>query len=375
VADDAQPTVPRTRVLAWLLIAIVPAFAFTGLITRQYRAHERALAAEWFTRAETQRRAEQPDSAVQALQNALRFAPDRPDYRFALGRALVQAHRPLEARAYLASLWEAEPGNGPVNLELGRLAVSMGDRQGAIRYYHNAIEGSWGERPDDHRRETRLELARFLIDEGDHTRAQGELIPLVEDLPEASSEVARIGRLLLNAGALSRARQVFEAGLRRTPSDASLLEGAGHAAFAQQEYAAARSYLLKARRAGAGSASVEGELTLASAVIDLDPFQYRLTKSERARRGRAAFQTATIRLITCLSGGAGDTAPLAALAEERAALSGDVNGGALPADPELLERAMDLAFRIEEATQTGCGEPAPADRALLLLERLHAGDR
>ena len=43
-------------------------------------------------------------------------------------------------------------------------------------------------------------------------------------------------------------------------------------------------------------------------------------------------------------------------------------------DPDLLEPAMDLVFRIERQTNTTCGSPTGADMALLLIARLHEGN-
>jgi hypothetical protein len=48
-----------------------------------------------------------------------------------------------KAYAYLINLWEREPENGLVNLELARIAAQKGDTEQALRYYHNAIYAVW----------------------------------------------------------------------------------------------------------------------------------------------------------------------------------------------------------------------------------------
>ena len=102
--------------------------------------------------------------------------------RLHLAQALMAADRGPEARAHLLTLWANQPGNGPVNLELARLAATEGDMTTALRHYHNAIEGAWDEAPEDRRRHARLELARFLVDLKHATpQAQAELIAPAAD--------------------------------------------------------------------------------------------------------------------------------------------------------------------------------------------------
>lgn len=371
VSDDAPSPIPRTRVLVWLTLALVPAFVITGTITGAYHRHERTLAAEWFARADAERRAHRADAAVAALQNALRFSPERPDYRFALGRALVEARRPAEARAHLLSLWETEPGSGRVNLELGRLAVAARDTRAAVRYYHNAIEGSWHETPDEHRREARIELASYLIDRGERGQAHAELIPLVDDLPETPSQIAVIGRLLLAAGSASRARQAFEAGLKRAPRNVALLEGAGRAALEADDYAGARASLARAVRAGSTDPAIERDLAIATEVLAMNPFQRRLSRAQRAQRAREAFETAGRRLTACSAASMPAQGSISLLAAEQGQLAPRLSVRALRADPDLVETVMDLAFRVEEAAHGVCPDPTPRDEALRLLGRQH----
>ena len=42
-------------------------------------------------------------------------------------------------------------------------------------------------------------------------------------------------------------------------------------------------------------------------------------------------------------------------------------------NPELVDSATDLAFRIERQASVFCGTPAGADLALLLIAKLHEG--
>ncbi len=42
-------------------------------------------------------------------------------------------------------------------------------------------------------------------------------------------------------------------------------------------------------------------------------------------------------------------------------------------DPDLVERAMELVFRIERETSVTCGVPPEKDAVLLLIAKLHEG--
>ena len=42
-------------------------------------------------------------------------------------------------------------------------------------------------------------------------------------------------------------------------------------------------------------------------------------------------------------------------------------------NPDLMEAAMDLVFKIERQTSAACGSPVGTDMALLLIAKLHEG--
>jgi tetratricopeptide (TPR) repeat protein len=346
-----------------MFAALVPAFGVTGSVTQLYREHERQLAQEWRVQAEIARRAGDRDGAVHALQSALRFSPGDATYTFALARALLEAGRTVEARAYFRTLWEREPGSGPVNIELGRIGAREGDTTDAMRYYHNAIEGSWREEPETNRRLARLELARYLVRQGDFTRAHAELIPLAADLPENISTTIEVGNLLLAADAPDRARTVFESGLKRQRRNSALLAGAGEAAFQLRDYAAAAAYFARARAAGEDSESGREHAAIATEVLRGDPFQRRLRAAERARRARQAYDRSLARLDQC--------PPAEAFREQLDAMRPRVTLRALQRDSEIVEEVMDLSYRIVLAVGDRCGPVTPADEALLLIGRQH----
>src|SRR5207237_552677 len=117
---DAEPRRASGHVLAWLIVAAVPAFAATAIVSRAYHAGEHALALEYRARGERSLSRGDAAAAADAFRTALTFARDDFELRFDLARALLASHSRAEARAYLLALGDEEPGDGPVNLALGR---------------------------------------------------------------------------------------------------------------------------------------------------------------------------------------------------------------------------------------------------------------
>jgi hypothetical protein len=58
---------------------------------------------------------------------------------------------------------------------------------------------------------------------------------------------------------------------------------------------------------------------------------------------------------------------------QAAALEAQVNLRNLGRDPDLLLKATDMAYQIEQVTERDCGEPQGLDLALLLLSRIQEG--
>ena len=114
-----------------------------------------------------------PREAVADFRNALAYSRDNDLYRLRLAQALMADHRPQEARSHLLSLWEKEPGDGTLNLELARLAAMWGDTPQAVRYYHAAIYGVWPDEPMAHRWQIRFELSEYLLAAPHHPGCQG----------------------------------------------------------------------------------------------------------------------------------------------------------------------------------------------------------
>lgn len=367
--DPAPLTNARLARLVGLALVLIPAFAITTAITQAYRADQRRLAAEWFDRGSAALEAGRAPEAVEAFRSALAYAREDRQLRLMLARALAEAGRTAEARAYLLTLRETQPGNGPVNLQLARLAAAAGTVGEAHVYYHAAVEGAWTDTADAQRRAIRLELAELLVSENRPIQAQAELVALEGDLPPGAAARQRVADLMLASGLHDRAFKMYERVLEDQPQNATARGGAGLAAFAAGRYAAARPRLARASASGDRRPEVLAALELTQLIADLDPSGRRLSLRARTSRVRKAIGIARARLDACAASTNG--AAGVELRRELDALA-PAFAGPFVREVENIDAAMDVVFRIEEAAAADCGEPTGADRALLLLGRQSA---
>jgi tetratricopeptide (TPR) repeat protein len=414
----------------FLVLVLILAAAFgaaTVFANRFYQAKQKQLGQMWFGRGQAALAADQPQPAIQAFRNALYYSHDDPAYRLRLAQALVAANRISEAQSYLLTLWQDEPSNSTVNLELARLAAKQGETQRALRYYHGAIYGLW---PDgnvsDQRQQTRLELIHFLLGLRDVTQADAELIALTPELPRTALAHAQVGSLFLQADDQERALQEFVKALRLNPRQPAALRGAGEAAFQLGRYLEATQYLDRARRAGLRDPDSEQLLATSRLVLEWNPYAKSLNSRQRAARIMQAFTRARRRLYQCAAMKGivlvPSAPPLAAPAKPAPASTpqnnnasglvakilgklkpgqngnspaGPATGNSSPSamqqlqqqvtqvrrgmradklerDPQLADLAMGLVNQIETVTAQQCGPPKGPDLALLLLA--HQGE-
>jgi tetratricopeptide (TPR) repeat protein len=375
--------------LALLAVLGVMFFLAVAGLSRAYHAQRAALGDRWFSRGVTDLNALRFDSAVTEFRAALLYAPDNYDYRLSLAEALIGVKRTSEAYSYLANLWERQPENGVVNLELARIAAQRGQTEQAKRYYHNAIYAVWPSDQEGKRRDTRLELIEYLLRIHDAAEAQAELIALQENLGDDPSQQQRVGDLFLGALDYEHALVAFNTSLKSDPHDQAALAGAGLAAFQLGRYPLAEHYLQDTVASNLGDTQSANLLKTTELVLRMDPFRRQLSVAHRADIVVEAFETAGQRLRSC--GIATSAATSAAISATTPATSGTVSSAQatladswakmkpriseedLRRDPDLVENAMDLVFRIERQTNATCGTPAGADLALLLIAKLHEG--
>jgi tetratricopeptide (TPR) repeat protein len=370
----------REAFLGVIFMVLILLFVITGFAVRFYHRLERGLAQGWYSHGEAELKAGNAGAALGDFRNALFYWQDNALYRLRLAQALAATGRLQQASAYLLNLREREPGNGTVNLELARLAVRQHAVSEALRYFHDAIYGEWDNDAVGQRRAVRLELVEFLLDSDQKAAARAELIALATDLPPDAELQTKVGALLLDVAEYDDALRLFHQALAVGPRWAPALAGAGECYFQMGNYAQAQRYLARAVQQDPHLTRAAGMLHTAQAVLNLDPFNRRLSNQERARRARQAFDQAMTRLEACatqrgidLKAAGGD--PLQTLYAQATTLRRRVLQRSLSRDSELLSNTMDLVFEIEKAASQGCGEPQGLDLALLLIAREQEGAR
>jgi tetratricopeptide (TPR) repeat protein len=359
------------------LTAVLSFLAVTGL-SHVYYAQRQFLGNRWFARGTADLKARRFEAAVAEFRNALLYSRDNYSYQLNLAEALLGLQRTNEAYSYLLSLWERQPENGTVNLELARIFARKGDRDNAVRYYHNAIYAIWNDDPDVKRRNARFELIEFLLKENTRPQAQAELIALAADLPDEPALLARVGDLCAQAEDYDRALAEYHRSLKLNPKNAAVMAAAGRAAFELGRYKLAKTYLESAVSAGPNDAQSADLLKTTTQVLQMDPFRRQISVTERRRIVIEAFNTAGKRLKSCApgegsEGAAADTSPQPDLLTRWNEMKPKITEPGIRQNPNLIEQAMDLVFTIERQTKTECGPPTGTDLALLLISNLHEG--
>ncbi len=353
--------------LAFLTLLVVVFFSAVSGLSRMYHAQQSSLADRWASRGVDDLNAHRFTAAGVDFHTALLYDRDNAAYQLSLAEALLGLKRFDEAHAYLINLWEREPDNGLVSLELARIAVHDTQTNQALRFYHNAIYATWPNHPDEARRQARLELIRYLLSIGANTQAEAELIDLVAMVGDNAARQTELGQMFLQVGDDQRALTAFRLGLSLNRHNQPAMAGAGQAAFAMGMYPLAQRYLQQAVAASPSDAANAERLKLTDFVLAWDPFRQTIPVLDRNRIVTQAFNTAGARLKTCTS----PSTALQTLEQSWSSLNPHVNLRELQRNPDLVNTAMNLVFQIERQTQNTCAAPSDADRALLLIANLH----
>ena len=373
---DLRPYLTREPVILALLfaLAVVLFLAVTGL-SRLYHAQQESLANRWFMRGSTELNAGRYSGAAGDFRSALLYSRDNYTYQLNLAEALIGLKRMGEAQAYLTNLWERQPEHGLVNLELARIASQEGRTEQALRYYHNAIYATWPSDQEVERRDTRLELIDFLLRTNARTQAQSELIALAANLGDDSSEQARVGDLFFKAQDYEHALAAYRMSLKSDHRNLAATKGAGLAAFELGRYGIAERYLEAAVTADPHDAQSAARLKITELVLRMDPFQRQISVTRRDRIVIQAFAAAGERLKSCSTPNASDSPANGqpGLTEDWEKMKPHITEWGLRRDPDLVETAMELVFRIEREAGAACAPATETDTALLLIAKLHEG--
>ena len=361
-----------------LALASVATFAFFGVsgLSKVYHRELQARGTQWFDTGNSAVASGKLANAVADFQVALSFSRDNFEYELRLAEALVALHRTEEALAYLDNLWQRQPENGSVNLQLARIYSKKKDVTKALRYYHNAIYAVWSSDADAQQLSVRLELIRFLLDQNAQNQAEAELISLGKNLPEDPSLRLNIADLYMKVPAYQRAFAEYKQVLKLDRHNTAALAGAGRAAFEMADYPGAQRYLASVVASKPNDTADQELLKIAKLIPKTDPYQI-YSPAERRRAALDAFNTAGQRLNTCLNQAANPGSSinpnLQALYSQWTEMKTRLTERTLRQHPDWLDPAMDLVFSIERQTRESCGSPTGDDRVLLLMSKLHEG--
>jgi tetratricopeptide (TPR) repeat protein len=375
-------------------LALVSVFAvtcvlavLTWLIFRSYSQHQSDAEARWKRRGEQALQNHNATAAVYDLRTALGYGQDDPGTEVELAQGLAQIGTPRslqEAAVYLNTLWEKEPGNGNINLQLARVLARQGQRAGALEHYQAAIYGVWKGNGAVQGRQARLEMVRYLIQQDKFGEARDELL-IAAGNDKSTPALMEVAGLLAEAHAPSDALRFYHEVAGRKPVEVQALEGTGQMAFLLAKYQMARIYLDRALKSSNAAhplmdrALAEKNLQIANAVMAIYPSE-ELPQRERLLRVVRAYEVARRRYAACANGNAGQSdAPLNGTAQvqnsEQMTALGSRWESARPrltvaalVDSEQLEKAtMQLVYDTEQVTARVCGEPTGEDAALLRI--------
>lgn len=366
-ADLVQREIPR---LSLLIVLAIGAFFLTRAVALSNREMNRRDAAVWFDRGQEQLRAQDVSGAAESFRRATIRDRNNTKYVTELARALATGGRQPEARRVLLALRETEPDNAALNLQLARLAAARHDPTEALRYYHYALYSPATSEDDELRRRVRLELVEFLVSERLFSRAASELLVLASDARPTAEFHVRVGRLFARAGDTRHALEQYQEALQLDRNSVDALIGAGEIAFERQDYALARRYLRQV--ADPAPAHVSELRTLVDLVLTSDPLAARIGAAERRRRLLRVTRYAQQRLSACAALTSAGPARQGELSGEWETLAPRLREARAP-DSDLLEAAVDLVERTEQAATSGCPPATLMDRALLLIAQWHRG--
>ncbi|HJU10918.1 MAG TPA: tetratricopeptide repeat protein, partial [Candidatus Binataceae bacterium] len=366
----------REPLVILVLVAITVGFIFVvSELSSFYKTELSDRAAGWSSRGQDDLRTGKFVQAVADFQTALTYSRGNYSYELSLAQALGALKRKEEARAYLISLWQRQPENGSVNLELARIYAEKDDVTNALRYYHNAIYAVWNTNPEAQQLSVRLELVNFLIDHKANNLAESELIAVGRNLPQDAQLQIRIGDLFMRVPDYQRALQIYRQALKLERHNSDALTRAGRAAFESGEYQLAERYLTSASALKANDPEITGLLKMCRTIPNLDPYNF-YSAVRRDRTVLNDFNTAGERLTACINSTASNSngnSPLQPLYTQWMDMKTQVTERNLREHPELIDPAMNLVFNTERETSNLCGNPAGHDLLLLLIARNHEG--
>ena len=368
--------------LTFLVLSLITGalFLVTLFLFRSFSSHRSELAIRWSGRGRQALNASKPEQAIAALRTALSYAPGTRSYELLLAQALADAGRTEEASNYFMNLWTTQPGDGFINLELARLAAKKDAPQAAIKYYRASIYGTWEGDGVVRRREVRLELARYLIEQHDSNAARIELLIAAGNSPDDPSLDRTLAELLVQAGDVADGFSYYQKALRGEPKNQAALEGAGRAAYRLGNFAVAHSLLERALEAKASPLAKDEEklsgdlpkmLESSKRILELRP-SGKLRPEERVSRILGDRAIAKKRFEGCTTQFTTTSGLPPSLQQLKLRW---MSGDAMDSRATLLrsfakqDATVQLIYDTELQTSQFCGAPGGDDALLLLLAK------
>jgi Tfp pilus assembly protein PilF len=237
----------RDTVALSTLLSIVLTLTFiTYALFHSFTAYRLKLEQRWKARGEAALANHKPQQAIESLRSALAYAPDDRTLQIELATALAAAGRTQEAVVYFDTLHEAEPGNGMINVQLARLDVTQHNAPLAVDDYQAAVDGTWNGDGVVRRREVRLELARYLIDQHRYDEAKNQLLIAAGNAADNHQLQLTVAALLEQARGEGDAYNLYRKAAAFHDTRTLALIGAGRTSAAEGRYLLARNMLQQA---------------------------------------------------------------------------------------------------------------------------------
>jgi chloride channel protein, CIC family len=335
-----------------------------GFLNYYYRSARSQRAEGYYKTGNELLQQDRADEAVQQFRDALSGAPGNPQYRLALGLALVKDNHLAEASVYLNALLKRDPENALASLGEARIVAAQGNAADAVRYYRRAIDGAWPAGQDRNRMQARLELASLQEKIGQKTQAIGELLAASGAAREPAVK-KKIGQLLLSYSAPREAADVFRDMARTDDRDADAYTGLGEAELASENYQEARDAFLKALDRNPSDPASKTQLALIEQVLALDPNARGLRATARYQRSKELLQAEIMRFDQCQPGSQTADAARKALALANRPRPADLEDSA---DMNLM-LAEDLWRQGHKLCSPLPDRSSPVDRVLARLSR------
>lgn len=297
-AEKEKEQVSR-RLVPGVIAAGLGVLLVVGFLNYYYRSARTERAGEFFKTGNELLLQGRDEEAVQEYREALSSSPGNPQYRLALGLALVKANHSAEAAVYLNALLKRDPENGPANLGMARIAAGEHKVAQAVKYYRRAIDGMWPAGQEDTRMQARFELALMLQKNGQTTQAVAELLAALGPAASNPAVKLKIAQTLLSYGAPRDAGDVFRDVLKSNGQNAEAYAGLGQAQLALDDYRDARDAFEQAVQLNPMDQSSKRELEVCDRVLALDPDARGLRAAARYDRSQELLQAEIAMFASC----------------------------------------------------------------------------